>query len=275
MPDDASEFSRLPPPFDREAAARCVEGFAARGPAERRFAETARGVALLGALAGHSPYLAGLAERESATLLRFAERGADAALELALDPLSRADPDAARPAVAALLRQAKRQAALIIALADLSGQWPLDRVTGALSTLAEATIDYACAHLLREAANRGELRLPRAATRDPRLVSKGSGLIVLGMGKLGARELNYSSDIDLMVLYDPEAAAYHTERAGAVYVRIARDLVRLMEERTAEGYVFRTDLRLRPDPAATPLAVSIHTAILYYDQWGRTGNGRR
>ncbi|RKK03179.1 bifunctional [glutamine synthetase] adenylyltransferase/[glutamine synthetase]-adenylyl-L-tyrosine phosphorylase [Pseudoroseomonas wenyumeiae] len=269
MPDDASEFSCLPPPFDREAAARCIEGFAARGPAERRFAETARGVALLGALAGHSPYLAGLAERESATLLRFAERGADAALELALDPLSRADPDAARPAVAALLRQAKRQAALIIALADLSGQWPLDRVTGALSTLAEATIDYACAHLLREAANRGELRLPRAATRDPRLVSKGSGLIVLGMGKLGARELNYSSDIDLMVLYDPEAAAYHTERAGAVYVRIARDLVRLMEERTADGYVFRTDLRLRPDPAATPLAVSIHTAILYYESMGQ------
>jgi glutamate-ammonia-ligase adenylyltransferase len=269
MPDDASDLPRPPPPFDREAALRCIENISAKGPTERGFAESAQGAALLGALAGHSSYLAGLAERETATLLRFAARGADAALELALDPLGRADPEAARAAVASLLRQAKRQAALIIALADLTGQWSLDRVTGALSTLAESTIDYACAHLLREAANRGELRLPRAGTRDPRMVGKGSGLVVLGMGKLGARELNYSSDIDLMVLYDPEAATYHTERAGAVYVRMARDLVRLMEERTADGYVFRTDLRLRPDPAATPLAVSLHTAILYYESMGQ------
>ncbi|MBO1075343.1 bifunctional [glutamine synthetase] adenylyltransferase/[glutamine synthetase]-adenylyl-L-tyrosine phosphorylase [Roseomonas marmotae] len=269
MPDAVTDFSRLPPPFDQAAAERCIEAFSAKGPKERQFAETAQGKAVLGALAGHSPYLAELAERESATLLRFVDRGADAAFDMALDPLSRADPEAARPAVAALLRQAKRQAALIVALADLAQQWPLDRVTGALSVLAEATIDYACAHLLREASNRGELRLPRAGTRDPRLVSKGSGLIVLGMGKLGARELNYSSDIDLMILYDPEAAAYHTERAAAVYVRIARDLVRLMEERTADGYVFRTDLRLRPDPAATPLAVSIHTAISYYESMGQ------
>jgi glutamate-ammonia-ligase adenylyltransferase len=269
MPDAIPDLTRLPRPFDAEAAARTLEAFAAKGPQERAFAESPGGIALLGVLGGHSPYLADLAERESTTLLRFAERGADAALALALDPLGRADPDAARTAVAALLRQAKRQAALIIAAADLTQQWSLDQVTGALSTLAEAAIDYACAHLLREAASRGELRLPRANARDPRLVAKGSGLIILGMGKLGARELNYSSDIDLMVLYDPEAAAYHTERAGALYVRIARDLVRLMEERTAGGYVFRTDLRLRPDPAATPLAVSIHTAITYYESTGQ------
>lgn len=269
MPDAMPDLTRLPRPYDAEAAARTLDAFAAKGAPERAFAESAGGAALLGALGGHSPYLADLAERESTTLLRFAERGADAALALALDPLGRADPDAARPAVAALLRQAKRQAALIIAAADLTQQWKLDRVTGALSELAETAIDYACAHLLREAAGRGELKLPRAGARDPGQVAKGSGLIILGMGKLGARELNYSSDIDLMVLYDPEAAAYHTERAGALYVRIARDLVRLMEERTAGGYVFRTDLRLRPDPAATPLAVSVNTAITYYESTGQ------
>ena len=269
MPDALPDLTRLPRPFDTEAAARTLEAFAAKGAQESAFAESTGGKALLEALGGHSPYLADLAERESATLLRFAERGAEAAFALALDPLGRADPDAARPAVAALLRQAKRQAALIIAAADLTKQWPLDRVTGALSALAEAAIDYACAHLLREAAARGELRLPRAGARDPKVVAKGSGLIILGMGKLGARELNYSSDIDLMVLYDPEAAAYHTERASALYVRIARDLVRLMEERTADGYVFRTDLRLRPDPAATPLAVSLATAITYYESTGQ------
>lgn len=269
MPELSAAPNRLPSPHDGLAAGRLTEAFKARGSAETSFAESPEGAALLNALGGHSPYLAELAERESASLLRFAERGPDAAFATALDPLYRADPDAARPAVSALLRRAKRQSALIIAAADLAGLWPLDKVTGALSSLAEAAIDYACAHLLREAAARRELRLPRAGLRDPRGIARGSGLVILGMGKLGGRELNYSSDIDLMVLYEPTAAAYHAERAGALYVRIARDLVRLMEERTAEGYVFRTDLRLRPDPAATPLAVSIPTAISYYESMGQ------
>ena len=269
---DMPDAPRRTPPaaFDAAAARRLMEGFAERGAAEAAWAATPQGAALLGALGGHSPYLAELAERESASLLHLAEAGPDAAFARALAPLEQCEPETPRATVAALLRQAKRQAALIAAVADLSGGWSLEQVTGALSALAEAAIDYACAHLLREAAARGELKLPRAATRDPRALARGSGLLILGMGKLGGRELNYSSDIDLMVLYDPHAAAYHAERAGALYVRIARDLVKLMEERTAGGYVFRTDLRLRPDPAATPLAVSIPTAISYYESLGQS-----
>jgi glutamate-ammonia-ligase adenylyltransferase len=260
---------RLPRPFDPAAAALAAGHFAERGAAERDFAASPEGAALLAALGGHSPYLAELAVRESTALLALAERGPDAAFERALDPLSRIDPATPRPALAALLRQAKRQGALAAAVADITGLWALDRVTGALSDLAEAAIDAATAHLLRDAAARGELKLSGAARADPRLVGRNSGLVVLGMGKLGGRELNYSSDVDLMVLYEPTAAAYHADRAQAVYVRIARDLVRLLEERTAEGYVFRTDLRLRPDPAATPLAVSIPAAITYYESMGQ------
>ena len=260
---------RLPRPFEPEEAARLAERFAERGAAERAFAATAEGGALLAALGGHSTYLADLAVRESATLLRLVERGADATMALALDPLGRADPAATRAQVAALLRQAKRQAALIAAVADLAGIWPLDRVTGALSDLADACTDYACAHLLRDAQARGDLKLSNAQKHDPRATGRGSGLVVLGMGKLGGRELNYSSDIDLMVLYDPMAAAYDADRAGAIYVRLARDLVRLLEDRTEDGYVFRTDLRLRPDPAATPLAVSLPAAISYYESMGQ------
>ncbi|HZF75561.1 MAG TPA: bifunctional [glutamine synthetase] adenylyltransferase/[glutamine synthetase]-adenylyl-L-tyrosine phosphorylase [Acetobacteraceae bacterium] len=259
---------RLPRPRDAEAAARLVERFIERGAAERALAESPAGAALLGALGGHSPYLSDLAVRESATVLRIAERGPDDALALALDPLGRADPGATRGGVASLLRQAKRQAALIAAVADLSGAWSLDQVTGALSDLADACVDFAAAHLLREAAARGDLRLTGTRT-DPRSTGRGSGLVILGMGKLGGRELNYSSDIDLMVLYDPEAATYDTDRAGAIYVRIAREMVRLLEDRTEDGYVFRTDLRLRPDPAATPLAVSIPAAITYYESMGQ------
>ena len=270
MPDAVIAPERLPRPFDAAAADRLIERFAERDAACRAFAASAEGAALLAALGGHSPYLADLALREAPTLLRLAERGPEEAQALALDPLTRADPAAGREQVAALLRQAKRQSALVAAAADLAGLWPLDRVTGALSDLAERTLDFACAHLLLAAAGRGELRLPRGGNgrADPRAIGRGSGLVVLGMGKLGARELNYSSDVDLMLLYDP-AAAYHADRAGALFVRLARDLVRLMEERTAEGYVFRTDLRLRPDPAATPLAVSLPAAITYYESMGQ------
>jgi glutamate-ammonia-ligase adenylyltransferase len=260
---------RLPRPFDPVAAALALEHFADRGAAERDFVASGPGAALIAALGGHSPYLADLAVRESAALMALAERGPDAAFDRALDPLSRIEPATPRAALATLLRQAKRQGALAAAVADIAGLWTLDRVTGALSDLAEAAIDAACAHLLRDAASRGELRLSGTTRADPRLVGRNSGLVVLGMGKLGGRELNYSSDVDLMVLYEPAVAAYHADNAGAVYVRIARDLVRLLEERTAEGYVFRTDLRLRPDPAATPLAVSIPAAISYYESMGQ------
>jgi glutamate-ammonia-ligase adenylyltransferase len=257
------QMDRLPRPFDPEAAARLAERFGERDAACRAFAAGAEGAALLAALGGHSPYLSDLAVREAPALLRLVERGADEAFALALDPLGRADPAAAREAVGVLLRQVKRQAALIAAAADIGGLWTLDQVTGALSTVAEQVIDFACTHLLLAAAGRGELRI---AGKNP---ASGSGLILLGMGKLGGRELNYSSDVDLMVLYDPEAAAYHSDRASASYVRLARDLVRLLEDRTAEGYVFRTDLRLRPDPAATPLAVSLEAAITYYESMGQ------
>jgi glutamate-ammonia-ligase adenylyltransferase len=260
---------RLPRPFDPAAAALAREAFAERGEAERAFAASAAGAALLDALGGHSPYLAELAARESEALMALAETGPDEAMAQAIDPLAALDPAMPRAAVAAALRQAKRRGALAAAVADIAGLWPLERVTGAISDLAEAAIDAACAHLLREAAARGEIRLPGAQKADPRLVGRNSGLVVLGMGKLGGRELNYSSDVDLMVLYDPTVAAYHADRAGAVYVRIARDLVKLLEDRTADGYVFRTDLRLRPDPAATPLAVSIPAAITYYESMGQ------
>ena len=259
----------LPRPHDREAAERLKGDFAGLGAAERALVATDAGAALLGALGGHSPFLSDLSLRFPAALLRLVERGPDDAFALALDPLSRAEPATPRAAIGGLLRRVKGQVALIAAAADIAGLWTLDKVTGALSTLAEASLDLALAQLLREAAARGDLRLPGRAKRDPKAVARGSGLAVLGMGKLGARELNYSSDIDLMVLFDPEVAAYQPERASAVYVRIARDLVTLMEERTAEGYVFRTDLRLRPDPAATPLAVSIPAAIGYYGSMGQ------
>ncbi|HYE00762.1 MAG TPA: bifunctional [glutamine synthetase] adenylyltransferase/[glutamine synthetase]-adenylyl-L-tyrosine phosphorylase, partial [Alphaproteobacteria bacterium] len=249
---------------------RWLEAGRAADPATAGFAADLaadpRGRALLEAVLGNSPHLTESLLREPAFLRRIAEDGLDAAFEWTLAQMEAAGREAAdMPPLMAALRHGKRRGALAIALADIAGQWPLMRITGALSRLAEAALQPAAALLLRQAAAAGRIELP-----DPADAAAGSGLIVLGMGKLGARELNYSSDIDLIVFYDD--GRIRTKRPDDLrqtFVRIARDLVRLMDERTGDGYVFRTDLRLRPDPAATPLAVSVTAAEQYYGSLGQ------
>ena len=167
--------------------------------------------------------------------------------------------------VVADLRRARRKVAQIVALADLAGLWSLEEVTAALSDFADLAASLALSYLLRRAADRGELLL-----QDPDAPETGCGYTILGLGKLGARELNYSSDIDLIAIYDRDNAPYRGSREPQdFFVRLTRDLVQLLSERTADGFVFRTDLRLRPDPAAMPLAISISAAELYYESLGQ------
>ncbi len=253
---------RWPDPADPAAAQRLTERFSALSAGAAAFARAHDRA--LAALGGGSPYLSDLALREPDTLMA-------ALLDPAgtLDAITRAlhgtAPTAPRPAIAAALRRAKRRAALVIAVADIGGAWGLHTITAALSLLAEATLHVALRHLLLGAHAAGEITLPHP--HDP---ERGAGLVVLGMGKLGAGELNYSSDIDLIILYDP---AQHTRDAGpgpaAIFTRLVRNLVTLMEARDADGTVFRTDLRLRPDPSATPPATSLATAIPYYEGMGQ------
>ena len=252
--------NRWPDPADPAAALRLVDRFAALGPDYAAFA--AQHSAALAALGGNSPFLSDLALREPAALTgALADPGHT--FDGVLSQLQATPPAAARATIAAALRRAKRQAALIIAVADLDGAWPLHRITGALTTLAEATLRLALQHLLLAAQAAHEITLPH--TLDP---EAGCGVVILGMGKLGAGELNYSSDIDLIILYDPVQHA-SVDGLSALFTRMARNLVALMEARDADGYVFRTDLRLRPDPSATPPAVSLATAIPYYEAMGQ------
>ncbi|MFD1327635.1 bifunctional [glutamine synthetase] adenylyltransferase/[glutamine synthetase]-adenylyl-L-tyrosine phosphorylase [Mycoplana ramosa] len=177
--------------------------------------------------------------------------------------------DTGEAAVMARLRQAKRKVAFLTAMADLGRLIDGRQTTRLLSDLAEAAVSAAVDHLLLSAATSGKLKLQDAARP-----SQGSGLIVLGMGKLGAAELNYSSDIDLVVFFDPQAdVVVDRSEATETFARLVRRLIRIMQERTADGYVFRTDLRLRPDPGATPLAISVDSAMLYYE--GRGQNWER
>lgn len=181
------------------------------------------------------------------------------------DVLRRLYPSATPEDAAVELRKAKRRAALLIGAADLNGDWDLDKTTRALSLLAEAALKTAAASLLREAARKGDLRLENTARPE-----RDCGLIVLAMGKLGARELNYSSDIDLIVLYDEDKLPYAGRRdSGSFCVRLTRSLIAMMEEKTPFGYVFRTDLRLRPDPGSTPVALSTAAAACYYESFAQ------
>ena len=225
--------------------------------------------ALIACLGGNSPYLADLAVREKTCFDQLIRQGPASIVDTALATLAGLDPRQPRAAIAAALRQAKRQVALAAGVADIGSLWNLEQVTTALSNLAEAALGASIRHLLLAAAARRELLLPNPASPE-----QGSGFIVLGMGKLGARELNYSSDIDLMLLYDPDAypVADHPghEDLRRIFVRMSNDLVALMQTRDAGGYVFRTDLRLRPDPASTPPAVSLPAALTYYESHGQT-----
>jgi [glutamine synthetase] adenylyltransferase / [glutamine synthetase]-adenylyl-L-tyrosine phosphorylase len=266
--------ARLPRPGDPEAAARGLERWRERRrdaePTLARFAEALAedpaGRTLLAAVFGNSPFLTHCLLEEIALLPPFLEQGPDSVFEELLAGLRRrATVEEDQGRFMALLRVARRRAALLIGLSDIAALWPVERVTEALSQLAETALQLVVQHLLRRAATASEIALP-----DPAAPERGSGLIVLGLGKLGARELNYSSDIDIMVLYDRERVDYRGKRGmESFFVRLASELVRLMQDRTEIGYVFRTDLRLRPDPASTPLALSVQAAETYYESVGQ------
>jgi len=220
--------------------------------------------ALLAGLADGSSYLWDLVRASPQRFLalieaeperRFADIVADASRAIAA---TREEAEAMR-----LLRCMKAEAALLIALADIGGVWPITQVLEVQTMLADAAIGAAVDYLLLGARRQGKLKVA-----DPGNPTAHSGYIVLAMGKMGARELNYSSDIDLIVFYDPAALVPGTEPVP-FYVRLTRALVRLLQERTADGYVFRVDLRLRPDPASTQIAISTAAALDYYESRGQ------
>lgn len=265
--------ARLPAPADREAASRGWERFAERagesGAEACSFAEAFAAddaARVLGdAIFGNSPFLTEclLAEPEFARLLL--EEGPEKAFDSALAAITGETAPEASGDLAKALRAAKRRVALTVAVADIAGIWELEQVTGALSDFADRAVAAAARCAVTEAAAKGAFRLPDA--QDP---MAGAGFFVLALGKLGGRELNYSSDIDLICLFDPERVETddpdHLQRH---MIRIAREVVKLLDERTRDGYVFRTDMRLRPDPSSTPLALSTLAAEVYYESLGQ------
>lgn len=266
----------LPQPFDAERVRNAFERWNILGerPAFENLASKIGDIAsdsqsrtVLAALFGNSPYLTNLCLRDPDIVCDVFDNGLDHAFGVALDPV-RVSAEARnidQATTMTIVRKAKRRAALVIAIADICKAWPLAKITAAISETAECTLDFTMAHCLSAMARQRKYDLP-----NPENPLDGSGIFAIGMGKLGACELNYSSDIDLIFLYDQDVVTYlDPDRLQQDLVRMVRDITRVMEERTGDGYVFRTDLRLRPDPASTPPILSMIAAETYYETVGQ------
>jgi [glutamine synthetase] adenylyltransferase / [glutamine synthetase]-adenylyl-L-tyrosine phosphorylase len=247
-----------------------VKASAAKAALKSLIGERPALAALVNGIAEAAPYLWDLIRADPARFVRLLRSDPEHELAALLARADRAAKSArASGRVMRILRQMKAEAALLVALADIGGVWPVARVTGALTAVAETALSAAVRHLLRQAAQDGKL-----LSSDRSHPERDSGYIVLAMGKMGAHELNFSSDIDLIVFFDPAVGKLppNMERAE-FYIRVTRDLMRLLQERTADGYVFRVDLRLRPDPSSTQIAISTDAALDYYE--GRGQNWER
>ncbi len=193
----------------------------------------------------HAPFLARLAARYPDLTQSYVADGYAAAIALADDL-----PDIAAPDFAARLRHMRAQQALLIALADLAGEHDLTATVHALSDFADAACDAALARAFAERADGAAV----------------AGFAIIALGKLGSRELNYSSDIDPILIFDPEVMPRRArDDPGEAAVRIARRFVEILSERTADGHVLRVDLRLRPSPEVTPIVLPVEAAISYYE----------
>ncbi|MBI1868443.1 MAG: bifunctional [glutamine synthetase] adenylyltransferase/[glutamine synthetase]-adenylyl-L-tyrosine phosphorylase [Methylocystis sp.] len=212
---------------------------------------------------GSSPYLTDLAARDPGRLAQILEADPFETIDRLIEK-TRAQPAADEAELMRLLRLVKQEAALVAALADLGKAFTTQEAARALTRFADATLSAAVAFVLREAATSGQLEL--ADKENP---ETGCGWIFLAMGKLGAFELNYSSDIDLVVLFDRRRVRAVPHEDVDLFVRLTKRVVKIMSERTPDGYVFRVDLRLRPDPGATPIAIPLEAAFGYYESMGQ------
>ena len=194
----------------------------------------------LGRAENHSPFLRQLMKRFPDTTDQLHAGNLDAALAVALED---------KP-LAAALRRARGRLALAVAVGDLAGALSLEDVTGHLTRFADFAMDKAITGAI-------DAVVPGA---EPR------GFTAIALGKQGGGELNYSSDLDPILIFDPETLPRRQkDEPVEAAVRIGRKMVELLQARDGDGYVFRIDLRLRPSPEATPMALPIDAAIAYYE----------
>ncbi|MBF9041969.1 glutamine-synthetase adenylyltransferase [Rhodobacterales bacterium HKCCE4037] len=251
----AARLTRAPIAFSPDRGAEALEAVPHLVP---ELAELIRGAG------GSSPYLSGLMAKEGHWLSHALEKQPEDVISELIAETGALDAGTLDSG----LREAKRRAALIVGLADLGGVWGLATVTQAWTDFADACVAAALAIHVAGQARRG--KIPGMTEEDA--LNDGAGMVALAMGKMGAGELNYSSDIDLICLFDETRFDGPSEEmeARAAFIKATRAMAATLSDGTAEGYVFRTDLRLRPDASVTPVCISMAAAERYYEAEGRT-----
>tara|TARA_R110002095_G_scaffold1474_1_gene7594 strand:+ start:12068 stop:14941 length:2874 start_codon:yes stop_codon:yes gene_type:complete len=252
------------PPLPGSSAGQCDHIFASLPAAAQAATGPAR--LFLDSVFAAAPYLGRLAQRRPEGLAACTQQSPQARLDQAIADVI--DAGAETPDIASLdmaLRRAKADMHLLVALADLAGRWDAGDVTAAVSRFADAAVQAALLGHVRFAAAAGRT-LPVADAANPL-----PGLFVFALGKMGTGELNYSSDIDLVALFDADALRMPADEEPRKRLpRLLQAIVRTLQDVTADGYVFRTDLRLRPDPGSTPVVLSTDAALNYYESFGQT-----
>lgn len=217
-------------------------------------------------LFGNSPYLTRMLLRDTEFAEALARQGSQALADGILEELSAADPTMNRDLLMRLLRRQRSRIATLVAACDCYGVWDVMQCAATLSETADRAVHLATEHLLLDRVRRGELARPDEGPAGLRW-----GYFLLAAGRHGARELGYTADLSLIALYDPDVVEYTGTRSPEdCFARVTRDMARILQARTRDGYVFRTDLRLRPGAPATPLAITRQSALEYYRRSGRT-----
>lgn len=248
LPSLGDQIQRAPAPFDRTGVDRLREAWGAN------WAQlSANEAALLESAAGCSPYLRRMMARTPQRVLEILKTPPAETIEIACKAAHAAGALEKREDTMRALRAAKKDAALGAALADIAGAADAMQAAEWVSVFADAAANAA---------------MVSAAARNS-LPNGTAGIAAIAMGKLGAFELNYSSDIDLIIIYDAAMMGLDDGDARQQAVRVAKDCVAVLQDQTADGYVFRTDLRLRPDPGVSALAISATAAETYYESFGQ------
>ncbi len=217
-------------------------------------------------LLNFSPYLFEIANKESAFLCNALDSSIDDVLQKLLKDLQqfgKVTDDEQQ--LSQTLRKTKKRIALLLAIAETGRVLSVKETPAILADFADIALGACLDFLMHQAYEKGDLLLPQEKAN-----AVNSGLAIFALGKHGGKELNYSSDIDIVAFFDAEIGVLKTpHEAVKFYTKMLRKLVELMDNRSHDGYVFRTDLRLRPDPGSTPIAISIYGALAYYEQRGQ------
>ena len=204
---------------------------------------------LIAGMSGCSPFLYGLVKKEINWIKNALTANFNPELEVTKEVVQSSD-------VTKSLRIAKGRIALWTALQDLSGNWQLEDVSKCLSDFADFSVKVALKTAIESII--AERKFSKLKNYND---AEQIGIFILAMGKLGARELNYSSDIDLVCFFDDEKVAekdfFETRKAA---IAVIKGVTKILSETTEHGYVFRTDLRLRPDPSVNPVCIGFEAA---------------